>query len=285
MAIKFFFAAVFLSLSVLFQTTRVSAQSAPRITNIFQMLQGYDIVKASPFTNPDTGRSVSYIFQETYAQNKSKGGWAEPDGIDVIPTSICSYQTAGGEFTTVKSAAEFQTGMFAAGASIAASPLTNAGFVGGAQFNNMFAGASYTNTVFVSSFALCQVYSATINIFSNPPSFTDNFRAAVLSLNVSDDASLFNFVDRFGSSYINSAFFGGVLFTYNEVTYDKFLNFSASSFGFAAAAQLALYNGTGAFVGDQAGYADFAALYESSTTRRTVIFASPVPPPVWSVVL
>jgi hypothetical protein len=192
-----------------------------RMTNINHCLDGYNIFYGNPtpiLQNMDPGFRRQ-IFKAEFEKLRVTGDqrWLQPDGVEIRDCSgNCRIDFKTTEISGAKSYQKSLSNKVSAkvGGSFAG---FGASFSASTDFSDAQEKTSKEGKVITQSTATCCSYEARILQF-NPPQLTEDFQTAIERLPETFNNRYFDFIDYFGTHYIDRAEYGALYGVQEEIT-------------------------------------------------------------------
>lgn len=244
---------------------------------------GYDVVKGSSFSNTrDTG-FIRPIFLITYTQNRSWNSWSVPDDASASTLTSC---LVSGQYVLSSSGFDYQRNLQESGAltfdlsSIPLiGPLLQNVATGSEDFSSKFDTTGDSEYVYVGTYATCEAYQITLDVNPSPSRpLTSDFVQTVAAINPSDVGTLYNFINGYGTHYVEQMIMGGESYAYSSVLTEDYKTLQLQGVDLPSAINLLQLLNLGVNVQTDDHYTDMLKLQNVTKSFREQGAPVPIPP-------
>ena len=260
----------------------IAQQSSVPFPNAGFFGYGYDIVKGSSFSNTrDTGFTRP-IFPVSYEQNRTWNSWLVPDYTSGSTLTSC---LVSGQYVLSSSGYDYQQNILESGSlSFDASFIPIMGNLlqtlstGSSDYTSKFDSSGDSEYVYVGTYATCEAYQITLDV--NPPAtrpLMTDFVESVSLLDPNDVTTIYNFVNGYGTHYIEQIVMGGESYAYSAVQTVDYKSLQSRDVDVPSAINLLQLLHLGVNVTNDQHYTDMLSL--QNVTKQWGEQGAPVPIP------
>ena len=222
-----------------------TAADAPQyMANIQYLLSGYDVLKGNPMPTGEIPLDPGFrqqIFEASYKAGSVSPDqrWFQPDGLtitDCSGTCALSFQAKeiAGE-SSYQNSLETKVSISGGG--------WGAKFSASTDFKQVHQGSSEHHSFYTQSEISCCAYTATLTTYVKPP-LSANFQAGVATLKGAPQAAYMEFIDSFGTHYLESGTLGALFGQQSAFTESAWSKMSEDIMDIKAAASYSGYGAT-----------------------------------------
>lgn len=252
------------------------SQTAQKAANIDYLSMGYNIYLGDPLANAvDPGFQISPIFNLTYLQNNTSpdGKYLEPDMITIASDVSCVLNSAA---TVISGANSYLHSLDVIVSVDGGSPF--GGLTASTNYKTVEQSTSNQSTFYTLATGQCSVYTAEMTLMDLPEIDDLFIQNAITYLESSDSDSHYQFLQGYGTHYVQQITMGSRLSVMNSLTKSAMENLQLQGVSVTVAAQasfMGFYAGYNTSVSTQSTY---ISSYQSASSSFEVSTIGSVPP-------